>query len=313
MRQFFVRWVEQYLFFPTPFQRLIGFFLLPFTLIYCVVTAYGRLSKKPFDFGIPIISIGNLLVGGTGKTPVIIELAKRYTKTAVILRGYGRDTKGLLVVSNGKEILEDVSRSGDEAQLLAQALGDSIVIVSENRMQGVAKAQELGAKLVFLDDGYRHHEIKKFDILLRPKKEPTNIFCLPTGGYRDTKMMYAFCDTVLKEEKDFKRKVSFLKHDELVENLPDELVLLSAISKADRLLEYLPKGIKKVIYEDHHMFTKEEIDAVYEKYPDISIITTQKDYVKLRAFDLKNIYIMKLDIEIDPNSLELMEKYIKEY
>lgn len=313
LKQFFVRWVEGYLFFPTPFQRLIGLLLLPFTVIYCVVAAYGRISKKAMELGIPVISIGNLLVGGTGKTPVIINLAKRYSNSAVVLRGYGRESKGLYVVSDGKTILEDLTVSGDEATLLAQALPESIIIVSENRVQGVLKAKELGSEIVFLDDGYRHHEIKKFDILLRPKHEPTNVMCLPSGGYRDTKMMYSFANIVLKEEEGFKREVSFYLGEEKLESLPKDIVLLTAISKADRLFEYLPNGIEYEIYEDHHSFTQNDIDQFYKKYPNAKIITTQKDYVKLEQFGLSNIYLMKLDIKIEQSSLELMEKYIQSY
>ena len=313
MKQYLVKWVEEYLFFPTPFQTLIGILLLPFTVIYCIVTAYNRISKKPIEFGIPVISIGNLLVGGTGKTPITIYLAKKYKKSAVILRGYGRESKGLLVVSDGKKILENIKTAGDEAILLANSLPNTIIIVSEDRRYGILKARELGCEIAFLDDGYRHHDIKKFDILIRPKKEPTNIFCLPTGGYRDTKMMYSFADLVLKEEQDFHRKISFSKDNKKVEELPENLVLLTAISKADRLFEYLPKNTPSVIFEDHHQFTKSDIEAVYKKYPDASIITTGKDLVKLKQFNLKDIYLMGLDIDILPEVIEAIDKYIKEY
>jgi tetraacyldisaccharide 4'-kinase len=313
LKQFFVKWVEEYLFFPTPFQTLISLLLLPFTLIYCVITTYKRISKKAMEFGVPVISIGNLLIGGTGKTPVIINLAQRYKNSAVVLRGYGRDSKGLYVISDGKTILESLETAGDEATLLAQALPKSIIIVSENRIAGVQKAKELGAEVVFLDDGYRHHEIKKFDILLRPKNEPSNIMCLPSGGYRDTKMMYSFADTVLKEGEEFQRKVSFYFGDTKVESLPKNTVLLTAISKANRLFEFLPKGIEAVIYEDHHRFTSKDVEELYKKYPHTSIVTTQKDYVKLEQFDLENLYLMKLDLKIDENTLKGMEQYIKSY
>lgn len=313
MKKYFVRWVEEYLFFPTPFQSLIGILFLPFTVIYCIITAYKRVSKKPIEFGIPIISIGNLLVGGTGKTPITIALVKKYKQTAVVLRGYGRESKGLLVVNDGKKILENVKSAGDEAILLASILPNTIIIVSEDRKYGVLKATELGAKIVFLDDGYRHHDIKKFDILLRPKKEPTNIFCLPTGGYRDTKMMYSFANLVLKEQEGFTRAVSFSKDGKKVETLPKNSVLLTAISKADRLFEYLPKDTKSEIYEDHHLFTKEDIESFYKKYPNSSIVTTKKDFVKLEQFNLENIYLMELDVSIKDEGLKKIDKYISEY
>lgn len=313
MKKYFVRWLEEYLFFPTPLQSLIGILLLPFTVIYCVITAYNRISKKPIEFGIPVISIGNLVLGGTGKTPVIIALAKKYQNSAVVLRGYGRKTQGLLVVSDGKKILEDVNSAGDEAILLASALPHTVIIVCEDRKYGVLKAKEMGCNLVFLDDGYRHHDIKKLDILLRPKKEPTNIFCLPSGGYRDTKMMYSFADIVLKEEEDFHRIVTFSKEGKEVLELPQNTVLLTAISKAERLFEYLPKNTPSVIFEDHYFFTKQDIERLYVKYPNCNIITTQKDYVKLQTLHLKNIYLMNLEVNIKEDALEKIDSYIQNY
>lgn len=311
MKSFFIQWLEKYLFFPTPFQQLIGVLLLPFTVIYCIVTTFSRLSKKPFDFGIPIISIGNLLIGGTGKTPTIIALAKGKNDVAVVLRGYGRKSKGLFVVSHDAKILENIQTSGDEAMLLAKSLPNATIIVSENRVQGILKARDLGAKLLFLDDGYRHHEILKYDILLRPKEEPTNIFCLPTGGYRDSKMMYSFADLVLKEGVDFQREITFKKENETIEKLPKDIILVTAISKANRLLEYLPKDIQTVIYPDHHNFIQEDIDMIVEKYPNRPIITTAKDLVKLERFHLDNIYLMDLALKIKDENIAKIESYIE--
>jgi len=301
------------LFFPTPLQRLIGILFLPFTVLYCIITTFSRLSKKPFNFGIPVISIGNLLVGGTGKTPTIIALAKDKSDVAVVLRGYGRESKGLYVISNGGKILEDVQTSGDEAMLLARSLPNAMIIVSENRTDGILKARDLGAKVVFLDDGYRHHEIMKFDILLRPKEEPTNIFCLPTGGYRDSKMMYSFADLVLKENNDFKRVVSFKKNNNVVKELPSDIVLVTAISKANRLLEYLPNGIDSVIYEDHHNFTQKDIDEIVLKYPNQAIITTAKDMVKLEKFTIEDLYLMDLELIITEENIQKIDEYIAKF
>jgi tetraacyldisaccharide 4'-kinase len=309
-KKFFIKWVEQYLFFPTPFQRLVGVFFLPFTVLYCVITAYQRLSKKTIDLGIPVISVGNLLIGGTGKTPVIIAIAKEKKNVAVVLRGYGRESKGLYVVSQNGKIKEDITTSGDEAMLLAKSLPKATIIVSQNRTDGVLKARELGCKVVFLDDGYRHHEIEKFDILLRPAQEPTNIFCLPAGGYRDTKMMYSFADLVLKEGEDFSRIVSFSKEGSIVKTLPQNLVLLTAISKANRLLEYLPSTTKSEIFEDHHFFSEDEIKTIQQKYPNQPIVTTRKDFVKLEKFELENLYIMELEVQIEKEKLEKIEKYL---
>ena len=73
------------------------------------------MGVKKIDFGIPVISIGNLIVGGSGKTPFVIELTKDRENIAIVLRGYGRASKGLYIISDKGNILENVSISGDEA------------------------------------------------------------------------------------------------------------------------------------------------------------------------------------------------------
>lgn len=315
MNNFLVKWIEQYLFFPSPFQRIISLLFLPLTLLYCIVTTYKRVSKKAKYFGIPVVSVGNLLVGGTGKTPVTIALSKSYEDVAVVLRGYGRVSKGLFVISLRGEILEDVSVSGDEAMLLAKALPSATIIVSENRTNAIIKAKELGCKVVFLDDGYGKHEIMKYDLLLRPKDEPTNIFCLPSGGYRDSKMMYSFADCVLKEDIDFKREISFKDNqNNSIEELPSKTILLTAISKPYRLLEYLPEGMDMISYPDHYNFTQEDISSIQEKYPAFSIVTTAKDMVKLTHLNIKSdLYLMDLIVKIDENIQSKVTEYIKSH
>ena len=269
-----------------------------------------RAMAKPIDFGIPIISIGNIIVGGSGKTPVTIKLASKYENACVILRGYGRDSKGLFVVSLNGKILEDVKTSGDEAMLLANSLPKATIIVSENRIKAILKAKELGCKIIFLDDGFSKYQISKFNILLRPKDEPTNIFCLPSGGYREPKGFYAQADIELLEERDFKRVIS-IKKDGNIEELPSKTILITAISKPKRLLEYLPKGIKMISFPDHYTFRKEDILKIQEEYKDFSFLTTGKDFVKLKEFNIKNLYLMDLEIEISKNiDFSLMEEYL---
>jgi tetraacyldisaccharide 4'-kinase len=288
----FVAWVEQYLFFPNWYQKLISIALLPLTMIYCIVVALKRINAKPINFGIPVISVGNLIVGGSGKTPITISLAKDYEDVFIVLRGYKRQTSGLQIVSLKGDIKLDVKDAGDEAILLAQNLPNASVIVSEDRKEAIIKAKELGAKIVFLDDGFSKVDIYKYDILLRPKIEPTNIFCLPSGGYRDTKMLYSSADLVLKDGTDFERKVWFSKDGDEIKELPKDITLLTSISKPSRLKEFLG-DIEMIAYEDHHSFTKDEVDQIKSK----AIIVTRKDKVKLDVLNIqKDIYIMELDI-----------------
>ena len=272
-----------------------------------------RAMAKQIEFGIPIISVGNIIVGGSGKTPVAIKLASNYENACVILRGYGRASKGLFVISHNGKILEDVKTSGDEAMLLANSLPKATIIVSENRIKAILKAKELGCQIIFLDDGFSKYTISKFNILLRPKDEPTNIFCLPSGGYREPKGFYAQADIEMVEGKDFNRIIT-IKKDGKTCQLPEKTILLTAISKPKRLLEYLPKNTKMISFPDHYTFTKEDIDKIQEENSDYAIVTTGKDFVKLREFNIKNLYLMDLDIEFDKNiDFSLLNQYLESF
>ncbi|WP_066161234.1 tetraacyldisaccharide 4'-kinase [Aliarcobacter skirrowii] len=313
MKQKLILWLENYLFFPNSFQKILSYLLLPLSFIYLLVILFKRLKASKIDFNIPIISVGNLTIGGSGKTPITIELAKNFKDVCVILRGYGRESKGLFVVSLKGEIKVDVKTSGDEAMLLASTLKNATIIVSEDRVKAIKKAKELGCKIVFLDDGFSKYSIKKFDILLKPKDEPTNSFLIPSGAYREPKSFYKKANLVLKEDIDFKRVVTIKKENKEIE-LPKKTILLTAISKPNRLLEFLPKNIETIFFEDHHNFTKDEIDNILNNYRDFAIVTTQKDFVKLEKFNLKNLYIMDLSIKISQKvDFTALKNYIKSY
>lgn len=279
-----------------------------------IIIAIKRAKASPKDFGIPVISIGNLIVGGSGKTPMTIFLAQHQKNTAVVLRGYGRKSKGLYVISHEGKILENLRASGDEAMLLSYSLPLATIIVSEDRKAGILKAKELGCELVYLDDGFSKYDIQKFDILLRPKIEPSNPFCLPSGGYREPKMMYTTAQMVLQEGKDFKRVITYKKDSDSISVLPQKLVLITAISKPHRLLEFLPEHVIMENFPDHYDFTQDDVNTIQNKYPDFSFITTSKDLVKLKQFNMSDLYLMDLEIKLDDKiDVSMLDTYIKKY
>jgi len=245
------------------------------------------------------VSIGNLVVGGSGKTPFTIAVAKKFEKSAIVLRGYKRKSSGLYVISNGGEIFEDVNISGDEAMLYAKSLPHSIVIVSEDRVEGIKKAKELGASIVFLDDGYGKHFIKKLDFIL--ESDTKNSFCLPSGPYRE-KLWRGKDAIIIKEDEDFFRKVSILDASE-------KMILITAISKPWRLDKWLPSTvIEKKYFPDHYAFEKKEISEIFERSGATSIVTTPKDAVKMEGFNLP-LSIMELDIEVSADIISLIKTY----
>lgn len=298
MKRFWVQWGERYLYHPSLSQKILSFLLLPLSWLYCFITYLRYRRSRPKSMGIPVISIGNLTVGGSGKTPVVIELAKRYEKPAIVLRGYGRKSRGMVVVKDKSTILCDVIKSGDEAMLYAQSLPNATVIVSEIRERGIAEAVSMGCEVVFLDDGYGKHAIQKLDLLI--DVETPNRFCLPSGAYRE-RLWSDKSVVMLYEGKSFKRSVT-------VQNPTDKMVLVTAIARPERLDTYLPEVSEKIYFEDHHMFKQGELEAIVERTGATSLLVTQKDFVKMSSFNL-NLSCLELTIELDETLITTVKEY----
>ena len=298
-------WLEEYFFDPKPCQKAISYLLLPLSFIYFLIVKLKEALSKKEDFDIPIISVGNLILGGSGKTPITIELAKDKKDVAVILRGYKRDSSDLLVVSDKGEIKCSTKESGDEAMLLATSLKNATIIVSKDRKEAIRLAKKMGAKVIFLDDAYSKKSIKKFDILIDPMLKNINSFTLPSGPYREPKSEYKRADLLLKEGIDFKRVVN-------IKNKTKDMILITAISKPQRLFNYINKDIPHYFFEDHYPYKKEEIEDLIKKHKATSILTTRKDYVKLKEFGFE-ISIIDLKIKIDPKKLKIVDNFIEQF
>jgi tetraacyldisaccharide 4'-kinase len=256
-----------------------------------MIILHFKFPKKYEDLGIPIISIGNIIIGGSGKTPVSIEIANKFKhlKPCVVLRGYGRKSKGLVVVSKNGEIKTDVDASGDEAMEIALKTKAS-VIVSEDRKKAIEKAKDIGCGFVILDDGF-DKPFKKLNIVIDEKIK--NPFTIPAGGYRFLRIALKYADIVLKENQNFKRVVK----------IPNGDILISGISKPKRLLKFWNKEYK--FFPDHYDFKKEDL----KNYKDKKIVTTMKDYVKLKKFNL-NLEVIELKIELDLEVLNKINEYL---
>ncbi len=245
------------------------------------------------DFGVKIVSVGNLNVGGSGKTPLVSALAQNYKNAAIVLRGYGRESKGLYVVKDGKKILCNVQVSGDEAMIYAQKLTDVIVIVSEDRKKGILKAKEMGSEIVFLDDAYSKHDIQKIDFLIEVTSQ--NSACLPAGPFRE-RLWKGKNAIVLQEHRDFEREVT-LKYKR------DKMSLVTAIARPQRLDAFLPEIVSKNYFPDHHAFVKEELETILKNDKSDALLVTYKDYVKVKDFGLP-LSLLDLDVKIKESVLK---------
>ena len=304
-----IQFFETLFYAPKSKHFLVSFLLLPFAFLYGAINFFRVLLSTPKDYGIKIISIGNITVGGTGKTPFAIALIeyllekKPHLQITYISRGYGRKSKGLVEVKKDGKILCSVEQSGDEAMLVAKE-SRCDVIVSEDRGKAIQKAKKDGANLIILDDGFSKVAIKKFDILLMPQTI-NNPLPLPAGPFREFLFMKKRANLILQEEKDYKRVVT-------CDNCEGELLLVTAIANPKRLEKFLPKNIVgQYILSDHSFFTKEKILAEMKKRAATKILTTQKDFVKLESFKLP-IALLKLKLQINLEKLKQIERYIDE-
>ncbi|HHD72983.1 MAG TPA: tetraacyldisaccharide 4'-kinase [Epsilonproteobacteria bacterium] len=287
---------ERLFFAPKPYHFCIILLLFPFSLLYGSLMLFRRFLAKREKFSLPVISIGNLIVGGSGKTPFVIALATRYPGAAIVSRGYGRQSSGLVEVSRRGVILASVEESGDEAMLMAKSLPQCSVIVSENRKMAIHKAIGEGAKLIILDDGFNRVNIEKFDIVLEPESI-TNRLPFPAGPFREFSFVKRYADLVLKENRDFKRKVFY-------HNLGPKMLLATAISHPERLDPYLPDGVVARYYlSDHAYFDEERLGKRMDECGADTLLVTQKDAVKMEGFGFP-LSIIQLELEVE-------EKYWK--
>lgn len=302
-----MRFVDSYFYRPNFFQKCLSIVLLPISILYGVSATLRRVLSKAFglrDFGMPIVSVGNLVVGGSGKTPFIIEVAREFDNVAVISRGYKRKSKGLLVVSHNGEIVCKQVEAGDEAFLIAKSLPNATVIVCKNRAKAIEEAKNLGAKCIFLDDGFRF-AFKKLNILLQPKLSPYFPFVLPSGIYREMPYLYKSADLLVLEGRDYDREV-------VVENQTQRMLLLTAIANPSRLEEYLPAVIGKVFLSDHSRFDEGFLRAQIDKHNATSLLVTSKDEVKLQDMGFE-LSVLRLKLHIDSQILRQIREYITNY
>lgn len=294
------RFVERAIFHPKGLDWAYVALFSPLSTIYCSIAktkAFLRF-KRERTFPVRVIGVSNLVAGGSGKTPIVIELSKLFHKVAIISRGYGRKSSGTLTVSLFGDILKEVDEVGDEAMLFAERVKNATVIVSESRETAIEEALKYGVNAVILDDAYSQHHIKKDEFIIESDTE--NRLCLPSGGYRERLWSFKSGYHLIREGRDFERKVE-------LQNRTEKMVLITAISKPERLDSYLKKegldDIDKWVFPDHYNFNFSEIESIYRGYT--SILTTEKDSVKLTRFGFP-LSILQLEIDLKG---DIFEKY----
>lgn len=286
------------------YLRRAGRLLLsPLTILYGLGVSlrsffYSSGILKHTTFSLPVIAVGNLTVGGAGKTPhveYLIQLLKDYVYVATLSRGYKRKTKGFLLVHPH----QSATQVGDEPLQYKRKYPDIVVAVGENRSLAIPEMLQHApqTQVVILDDAFQHLAIKpSLNILLTEHGRLfTDDFLLPSGRLREWRSAYERADTIivskcppdLSEEVRARmmEKIQPLLHQKVFfsyyryaspyylfnskyrARLTEEVdvLLICAIAKTDYLLDYLEDQVKSIVlmsFEDHHYFSKHDIGSM---------------------------------------------------
>lgn len=302
---------------------MLRLLLFPFALIYDLITRirnhlYNIGHKSSFRFDVPVISIGNLNAGGSGKTPMteyIIRLLSSKHKLATLSRGYGRRSKGFRVANQQ----DTAATIGDEPYQMFLKFGDAIAVtVGEDRAFAIPNIlQEFdGTECILLDDAFQHRAVNPhFSILLTDYSRPfTRDYVLPAGNLREARkgasradvVVVTKCpsgkfatDTLTDEIRKYagNKPVFFttIRYGDLIPfgdllGSTGKVILVTGIANPTPLYDYLKTRfeiIKHIRYGDHHSFTDSDVNDIHyeaQLMSDVSIVTTEKDMVRLRAF-----------------------------
>lgn len=303
--------------------------LFPFSLLYGLVVItrnylYDKNILKSVSFNLPIIAVGNLSVGGTGKSPMVeylLTLLKDKNEVATLSRGYKRKTKGYALADAETTAFE----IGDEPMQFHRKFPDVAVAVGEERIVAIPQLLQdrPETNVIILDDAFQHRIIKPgFNILLT---ECGNLFTegffLPMGDLRDQKSSYKRADVIVvtkcpsnlsqDEKNSIKKEIDPLPNQKVffttieygntyhiitAAQKPvtsyDQVLLVCGIANPTPLKNYLSRyaqNYKQLSFSDHHIFTIQDLNEIKKKFKGINadekmIITTEKDAVRLMKF-----------------------------
>lgn len=313
-------------------MKLLRKILFPIAIIYWLVTfirnwLYDSGFFKSKSYNLPILVIGNLSAGGTGKTPhteYLIRLLKDTYKVAVLSRGYKRSTKGFVLANEAISAAE----LGDESYQIYAKFPKVSVAVCEDRRTGIENLiSTKNPDVILLDDAFQHRKVKaSFYILLTAYDDLfSDDYILPFGNLRESGIgkkranlvVLTKCPPTLSEleQEKVKQKLNVdvpvfftsIDYDNQVfgiekaipvsEIIVKEKVILAGIAKPKYFIDYLNSGNDKVlIYPDHHNFSEQEISELNALSNEKILITTEKDFVRLNG-KIKNGKLYYLPIK----------------
>jgi len=311
--------------------------LLPFGILYWLITSlrnafYDKGIFKSFVAPIPVIAIGNLSVGGTGKSPqteYLIRLLSDKYRIATLSRGYKRKSKGF-VLANQNTTVDEL---GDEPFQFFSKFKNIRVAVDSDRINGIQNLLKLDnpPEIALLDDAYQHRKVKATTYILLTAY--SDLYCddfiLPVGNLRESKkgasraeyVIVTKCPSTLtaNEENRIREKLKLKKHQKLffttvgydgyvfssvskqsvAEVQLQSKVILAGIAKPEPFFDFLRnKNDILLKYPDHHNFSEEQITVIKQKAAGKLIVTTEKDYVRIKdKFDGDQLFYLPIKTE----------------
>lgn len=317
-------------------MAILKFLLMPLSWLYLAITftrniLYDKGLFKSYRFDIKVICVGNLSVGGTGKSPMIEYLIKSYKdryQIAVLSRGYKRQTKGFV------EVKPDMNANdvGDEPLQFKRKFESTLIFVDADRKHGIERIQKLypDVQLVLLDDAFQHRRVKAdINILLTTHSNPFyKDFILPAGRLRESRQGKKRADVIVvtkcpqnlsqHEKSKIRKRIKPLAHQNVVFssisysekvysenkilNFDDfnDFHLITGIANPKPLLDFLDKMGKTYTHSnfpDHHQFTSKEL-ARFQNLTQ-PILTTAKDYTRLVDGLDKNLFYLPIAVKLD--------------
>jgi tetraacyldisaccharide 4'-kinase len=308
-------------------NSFLSILLYPLSIIYYLITVIRKKISIPQKFNIPIICVGNIYIGGTGKTSAAIEIMKilnQSKKICFLTKGYGRKSKKDIYLNELNISNQNTVDTGDEA-LLLNKYGD--VYISNNRAKAINTIIKLGYDAIILDDGFQDHLIfKNLNILCFDSKNWIgNNNLIPSGPLREPlKAIKEANFIVIKGEKNqiieneikkLSPNIEIIYAENRIENNETlknkNFIAFTGIGNPysffNTLLNNNIKIIKQIIYPDHFQFTEKNYKVLFQEAENnnCNLITTEKDWVRISKQFKDKVYYTKLStLLIGKESLE---------
>jgi tetraacyldisaccharide 4'-kinase len=287
--------------------------------------------------GKPVVSVGNLRAGGSGKTPVVAHIARllasRGERPAILSRGYARTrtSSGVTIVSDGTRLRTDVAHAGDEPFMLAQALPDVAVLVDANRFRaGMLAERELGVTVHVLDDGFQHVALERDIDLLLVDSDDLKDSVLPIGRLREPIANASVADAILVSTGDIRaaeqlaatlgvssafrvsrvlQPVRTFAGPAIAGISRPPIVAFAGIARPERFYGDLQASgwsvAARMTFPDHHPYQQRDVDRVVAaaRHAGTTMaLTTEKDAVRLSGLDFGGLTVgvIPLTASIEP-------------